>query len=167
MPYTELDVHDLYYKIGKNIWKIQHLENLVATFTTMVIIQKRREQSKYISEEESHKILKKQKGLTLGRMIKNAQKQGTIPSHLAKKFDFVLKERNWIVHNCVASDMLSLQSTAPKKLLFDRLDDCSKNVTSLMNSMFELHNSWFTQKGYNLQRAFDNAEEMFQAAEDN
>ena len=163
--YSSQDVNILYTAIGKNIWKIQHLENIVATFTSMVILQKRRNQSKKTSEEYCKRVLEKQKKQTLGPMIRTAKEQGTIPPELAKQFQTLLQERNWIVHNCVSSDMFSLRSQSKKKELLNRLENCSDLVFELMSSMAKLHEQWFSGLGYDMNVVQQRAKKLLKDAE--
>ncbi len=61
---TEHEVQELFRLVGKSVWMLQHLENAVAHFTAMIILQKKRDKSKNISEEYAYQVLEKQNKLT-------------------------------------------------------------------------------------------------------
>lgn len=143
---------------------LQHLENVVATFTAMIILQKRRDKSKNVSEVFAYRTLEKQKKLTLGPMISNAKREKSIPASLHKRFEFFLKERNWLIHNCITTDYLSLRSEKNKTTLFNRLNNFSEEAMALRKEIYNLNNEWFSEKGYDLNLAFENAKKLIREA---
>lgn len=143
---------------------LQHLENVVATFTAMLILQKRRDKNKKVTEEIAYRTLQKQKKLTLGPMITNAKREQTIPLFLHKRFDSFLSERNWLIHNCVTSDYLSLRSEKEKVRLMTRMEAFSEEAMALSKELQRLNNRWYSEKGYDLSLAFEKAEELIRKA---
>jgi hypothetical protein len=161
---TEFDVQELFRLVGKSVWMLQHLENAVASFTAMIILQKERDKSKKITEEYAHNVLKKQKDLTLGRMIANAKSARSIPPELNNRFDIFLIERNWLIHNCIKTDYLSLRSDKKKALLFERIHDFAEEAMVLAKEIHNLHTEWFLDYGYDYNLVLQNAEKLIQEA---
>ncbi len=159
------DVQELFRLVGKGVWMLQHLENAIAYFTTMIILQKRRDKSKNVSEEFADKTLEKQKKLTLGPMISTAKREKSIPPLLHNRFDKLLKERNWLIHNCITTDYLSLRSENNKYRLFERLEEFADESMLLAKEIHNLNDVWFSGNGYDLDFAFKNAEKILHEAD--
>jgi hypothetical protein len=158
------DVQELFRLVGKAVWMLQHLENFVATFTAMIILQKRRDKSKNVTEEFANKTLEKQKKLTLGVMILNAKREKSIPPFLHERFNNFLKERNWLIHSCMQTDHLSLRSEKNKLHLFGRLEEFSEEAIDLRKELQNLMNTWSSEKGYDLNLAIEKAEKLIREA---
>ncbi len=86
-PYTESDVNTLYNLLGMSVWQLQHLENILTIFTTLVILHKKREKGIKITEKVQEQSLRKQQKLTLGPLISSAKNQKTIPEELYNRFE--------------------------------------------------------------------------------
>lgn len=138
----------------------------MASFIALKILQQKREtKNNYkVNEEELKKVHDQQKGLTLGPMIERARKQKNIPKQLEARFQTFLKERNWLVHNCVPENYLALSSGELKKNLFNRLDAFINEAIDLRNEVYSQFEEWFGSKGYDVQAAHEKALEIIEKA---
>jgi hypothetical protein len=93
-------------------------------------------------------------------MISKAKREKSIPPSLHKRFERFLKERNWLIHNCNTTDYLSLRSEKNKICLFERLENFSEEAMALRKEFQNLNNEWFSEKGYDLNLAFENAKKL-------
>ena len=145
---------------------LQHLENVMASFIALKILQQKREtKNNYkVNEEELKKVHDQQKRLTLGPMIERAIKQKNIPKPLEARFQTFLKERNWLVHNCVPENYLALRSRELKKKLLNRLDVFINEATDLLKEVYGQFEKWFESKGYDVQAAHNLSLEVIEKA---
>ena len=164
-PYTQDDVDQLYMLIGKAVWHLQHLENIVASFTAFKILQAKRAKGEKLSAANVAKVIEKQKEQTLGPLISAAKSHKTIPPPLAKRFDELLAKRNWLIHKCVTDEYLSLRNQLEKQRLFASIDSFSEEAIALQNETHSLFEKWFIDLGYDLGKAYEHAERQLQQAE--
>ena len=164
-PYTENDVNTLYTLLGMSVWQLQHLENILTTFTTLVILHKKREKGIKITEKDIEKSLQKQQKLTLAPLISSSKNQKTIPEELYNRFEKFLIERNWVIHKCVISEYLSLRNEKNKEKLFKRINNFANEAKYLTKEIHILHKSWFEKCGYDLNAAHINAENILKEVE--
>jgi hypothetical protein len=141
------------------------LATVVASFTAFKVLQAKREKGKRLRQVEVERVLGKQKGQTLGPLIGNAKSHKTIPPHLAKRFDVFLSERNWLIHNCVTNEFLSLRKKAERQRLFQRIGGFSEEAIALQGEIHGLFEDWFTELGYDLGESYELAEELLKNAE--
>ena len=146
LPYTENDIDTLYRLLGKALWHLQHLENIVASFTAFKILQAKREKGKKISEALAKDIVANQQRGSLGPIIGAAKQQGSIPELLTTRFDLFLEERNWLIHRCVKSEYLSLRNSSSKDELFKRIENFSNEAINLQNEIHALFEDWYKDK---------------------
>ncbi len=164
-PYTEKDVNTLYNLLGMSVWHLQHLENILTTFTTLVILHKKVKNGEKITEKDKEEFLQKQQKLTLGPLIGSSKKEKTIPKELYNRFEKFLSERNWVIHKCVINEYLSLRNEKNKEKLFERISNFANDAQALTKEMYILHESWFEKRGYNLKAAHMKAEKILNEAE--
>lgn len=164
-PYTQENVDHLYRLIGKAVWHLQHLENVVASFTAFKILQTQRDKGKRLLQSDVESVLGKQRGQTLGPLIGTAKANKTIPKRLIDRFDVLLKDRNWLIHRCGTEEFLSLRNDRERQRLYQRLDDFSEETIELHEEIHSLFEGWFTELGYNLEESYTLAEDMLHKAE--
>lgn len=165
IPYTREDVEQLYRLIGKAVWHLQHLENIVTSFTAFKILQAKRAKGEKLSTANVAKVIEEQKKQTLGPLISTAKSHKTIPPRLAKRFDELLVERNWLIHKCVTDEYLSLRNQLEKKRLFTHIDAFVEEVIALQNETHSLFEQWFIDLGYDLGKVYKQAEHLLNQAE--
>lgn len=164
-PYTQEHVVQLYGLIGKAVWHLQHLENIVASFTAFKILQAKREKGQKLKQADMARVLEKQRGKTLGPLIGTAKAHKTIPAALAKRFDALLAERNWLIHHCVTDEYLSLRNESERERLFAQIGGFAEEAIALQNAIHGMFENWFTELGYDLRGAYAVAEEHLKKAE--
>ncbi len=166
-PYTREDVEHLYGLIGKAVWHLQHLENVVASFTAFKILQAKRVKGVKLAADNVAKVIENQKKQTLGPLIGIAKSHKTIPPNLGKRFDKLLVERNWLIHRCVTDEYLSLRNQSEKQRLFVRISEFAEEAISLQNEIHGLFEQWYLDLGYDLEKAYHHAEQLLMQAEEN
>ncbi len=164
-PYTEQDIGILYGLIGKAVWNLQHLENVVVSFTAMKILQAKRAKGWKVTEGNMAKVIEKQRHQTLGLLIGTAKSHKTIPPSLASRFDVFLEERNWLIHRCVVDEYQSLRNEMEKQRLFRRIATFSEEAIALRNAIHNLFEQWFVDLGYDLGAVHAQAEQQLNNSE--
>jgi len=164
-PYAEEDIEKLFNIMGQGLWYLQHLENAVSTFTALKILQRKKEKGTKVTEQLGERVLLKQKVQTLGPLISSAKREKTIPVALAQRFDKFLKERNWLIHNSVNTDYLALRSQNNKQELFKRIDAFAEEAIELKKEIYFLLEEWYTEEGYDIEYAYNLAEQTLRDAE--
>jgi len=165
MAYTYDDVEQLYNLLGQSVWQLQHLENVMATFTAMRLIQLRRNEKIDVSVENANDIVNKQRKLTLGPLIDMAVKENVVPFDLTKRLENFLGERNWLIHRCVHQEFLSMRNDSARLRLFDRISSFVNEAILIRKGIMDLGHGWLCDMGYDQEEASSLAEKMLAEAE--
>lgn len=164
-PYNNTDVTTLYRLIGESVWHLQHLENVLSSYTSLRILQRKRGKGCKVTESGAQKSLDGQQKQVLGKLIESAKEQGAIPENMYERFSRFLDERNWVIHKCVVNEYLALRNEEDKNRLFARLGEFGTEAKLLTKEIHDLFESWFTGQGYSIEEAHKNAERILSNAE--
>ncbi len=164
-PYNHTDVTILYKLIGESVWHLQHLENVLSSYTTLSILQRKRDKGSKVTESGAFKSLNGQQKQVLGQLIGSAKDHGVIPENMYSRFSDFLDERNWLIHKCVVNEYLTLRNENEKKLLFSRIGEFAAEAKLLTNEMHGHLEAWFKEHGYSIEEAYENAERILSDAE--
>ncbi len=77
-----------------------------------------------------------------------------MPDRLENRFKFFLKTRNWILHDCVNDNHLSLKDSKSQKFFFDLLEEYIKESKALKAKIFKEMETWLKANGYDLDRLY-------------
>ncbi len=164
-PYNEDDVSELYRLIGRGVWHLQHLENVLASFILLKKLQKDKKSGTKISQSVLEAAQAKEREKTLGPLISSGKSEKCFPNELSEKFDSYLVERHWLIHKCVIEEFLALRNVNAKLALFTRIDNFANTSIHLQNELSSLFETWFTENGYNIDRAYAIADQNMANAE--
>jgi len=81
------------------------------------------------------------------------------------RFDDFLDERNWIIHNCVINEYLSLRNMDSKQRLFKRIEAFVYEAITLRKEIHNLMESWYSDSEYDLNYAYSLAEKLLKNAQ--
>jgi hypothetical protein len=113
----ELDM--LYRHVGRCIWHIQYLEDVLHTFLTIKI--EIRDPGR-VTEEEAHSLLAKHRRANLGTALGPAEKHNALPSTLLADLCDLKEERDWLVHRSMHQDGDALYTDQGRYTVFSRLE---------------------------------------------
>lgn len=164
-PYNYTDVPILYKLIGESVWHLQHLENVLSSYTTLRILQRKRDKGSKVNEADVLKSLGGQRNQVLGQLIGSAKEHGAIPENLHVRFGDFLDERNWVIHKCVVNEYLSLRNENDKNRLLDRIGEFATEANLLHKEIHDLFELWSTEQSYSLEEAYRNAGRLLSEAE--
>ena len=147
-PYTADDVDDLYRSIGRCVWHLQHLDNVVFTFTTLIDLDEFKSRGEKVTEALARETRAKQRKLTLGPLIAEAKRKGSISPAMSERFDALLAERNWLIHRCVIDEYLALRGPTSRANFFRRLDAFEEMTIALRGQVATMLEDWYQRAGY-------------------
>ena len=113
----ELDM--LYRHVGRCIWHIQYLEDVLHTFLTMKV--EIREPGR-LTEQEARSLLAKHRRASLGTALGAAEKHSALPNTLLAELRSLKEERDWLVHRSMNQDGESLYTDRGRDTVFSRLE---------------------------------------------
>jgi hypothetical protein len=122
----ELDA--LYRGVGRCIWHIQYLEDVLHTYLALKI--EIREPGR-ISEKEAHKLLTKHRRANLGTTLRTAENHAALPPELLAELRGLKEERDWLVHRSMHQEGDSLYTDEGRYAIFFRLDALMERTLAL------------------------------------
>ncbi len=122
----ELDA--LYRGVGRCIWHIQYLEDVLHTYLALKI--EIREPGR-VPENEAHELLAKHRRANLGTALRTAENHAALPSELLAELRGLKEERDWLVHRSMHQDGDSLYTEEGRYAVFGRLDALMERTLEL------------------------------------
>lgn len=122
----ELDA--LYRGVGRCIWHIQYLEDVLHTYLTLKI--EIREPGR-ILEKEARELLAKHRRASFGTSLKTAENHAALPSELLAELRTLKEERDWLVHRSMHQDGGLLYTDEGRNAVFARLDTLMERTLEL------------------------------------
>jgi hypothetical protein len=113
------ELHDLYYRLGRNIWHIQYLEDVLHTWLTLKVEVKTPGR---ITEVDARELLAKHRRATLGTALKTAESHGALTDETLEGLRHLKDERDWLVHRSMHQDGDSLYTDEGREAISSRLD---------------------------------------------
>ena len=141
----EDELNDLYYFMGRAVWHFQYFEDVLVHYITMKL-----RIEKPISVQEAYELLEKEKKGTMGRLLTAANKGGIIPQKHNQRFNDLLKERNWLVHNSWKKNGDDLYDNFKREQLFSRLNNIYEESKNLKRILFESLQDWLINQGVDM-----------------
>lgn len=118
MTPDELD--DLFRCIGRNIWHIQYLEDVLHIFLTMKI---EIGAPGRITEKEAQILLAKHRRATLGTALRTAERNKALPECIMARLRILKEERDWLVHRSMNQEGDALYTAEGRNTVFTRLEE--------------------------------------------
>ncbi len=147
-----------YTRIGAAIWHIQYLEDVLVQFLTIKIIHQKRRSGKSPTPEESKAILAKKRKLNIGPLIKACVAREIIPSEYQARFEAFKEERHWLVHRSMVNNGNDLYLDATRNAIFSRISAIEEEADFFKQLIFEKLEKWVSERGVNLESAYNTAE---------
>ncbi|WP_339847518.1 hypothetical protein [uncultured Halopseudomonas sp.] len=113
----ELDL--LYSSVGRCIWHIQYLEDVLHTLLTMKV--EIREPGR-VTAVEASELLAKHRRASLGTALGTAEKHGALQPELLADLRLLKDERDWLVHRSMHQDGDSLYTDEGRSGVLSRLE---------------------------------------------
>lgn len=117
-------------KVGFALWQLQELEGVAAQYFVL-ITQAKQGMGIEAGLELTSKVLKK----TFGSTIINLTKSKLLSIEIETKFQTILAERNWLVHDSRASSRNAIYSEVAFDKLATRLDTLAEQALLLLKEI--------------------------------
>ena len=137
-------IDDLYWSVGKCVWHIQYLEDLLHSYLALRIEIRERGR---ISEMEARGALNKHRRATLGNALNAAERHSVLPIKLLAELRTLKNERDWLVHRSMHNDSSKLKTKDGQIQFFDRLATLLENTDKSKAALFELTKSFCAAHG--------------------
>lgn len=143
-----------YHEIGAAVWLIQYLEDVLVTFMSV----KKFKRQPTTAAEALSRLEKERKG-TLGSICKKAKAEGIITPSLEGRFDALLDERNWLIHNSRKESSTTLYNDELREKMFQRIRSIQEESDQLKKLLFEDYCAFLQAQGVDLCLGFKIGEE--------
>lgn len=114
-------------RIGLALWQLQELEGVAAHYVVLMTKAK-----KGMGSEAGMALLEPALRLTFGGTLKNFTKTGLLDAGLQTRFDKILDERNWLVHESRGTSRNALSSDSGTDEVVGRVDALAEEALSLI-----------------------------------
>lgn len=126
----ELDA--LYRKIGKGIWHLQYVEDVLHTLITLKVEVKT---PGWVTHEKAQQLLAKHRRNTLGTSLRIAKESNLVTSSLEAQLAHFKEERDWLVHRSLNSYSELLYTDEGRAEMFERLEKFLSEATVLQRAI--------------------------------
>ena len=136
------DLHEAYAAIGAAVWHLQFLEDVVVTYLTM-----RLRLSRPVSRTEALDVLAAERRKTLGVLFRDAKAAGVINGDLARAFEALVGERNWLIHSAMLDCSDGLYTDEGRFSLLSRVRQLAQDAIDLKKRIYVDVRDWCIQQG--------------------
>ena len=150
---TSLELEEFYTLIGKAVWHVQYLEDVLATFLAVKVIDQRRSAGKKLPADDAVQLLADKRKITLGPLLAACQTHKIIRPEQQARFDAFKEERHWLVHRSLIKSGNDLHAADARAVMFARLTFVADEAISLKAAVFDDYQDWLGQRGVDLAAA--------------
>ncbi|MDD4617052.1 MAG: hypothetical protein PHW76_08090 [Alphaproteobacteria bacterium] len=100
---------------------------------------------------EGATLINKAQSKTFGATVCELKKTGLLSANLEKRFEDLLKERNWLVHASRATSRNAVNNDASMHRLLVRVDSIADEATTLLKELEILAVQYVTEHGVSMQ----------------
>ena len=129
---TSDELGSLYSSVGRCIWHIQYLEDVLHTLLTMKV--EIREPGRVMAAE-AYELLAKHRRASLGTALGTAEKHGALQPELLADLRMLKDERDWLVHRSMHQDGDSLYTGEGRNAVFSRLEALMQKTLHLKSKV--------------------------------
>jgi hypothetical protein len=143
--------------VGFALWQLQELEGATALYFVLVA-----QARKGMGFANGNALIQTAQSKTFGITIRELGKVGLLKLEIQQRFDGLLKERNWLVHNSRASNRSAVHSDAAMQKLLVRLDSIVEESNALLKQLGALAEMHVRQHGVSEQEIDERANLLLQ-----
>lgn len=153
------ELEALYSAVGKCIWHIQYLEDVLHTYLAMKVDLQGQAP---VSADKAYEILAKHRRANLGTALGIAERNNVLPSTLLADLRKLKEERDWLVHRSMHQDGENLYTDEGRAKVFQRLECLKLNSISIKKSIMIEAERFCENKGISSEKADALAEQQLQ-----
>jgi hypothetical protein len=145
---TPWELEEIYASIGKAVWHLQFLEDVLVTYVTMRLSIKRP-----IALEAAMETLARERKKTLGTLLREAREGGLVQGDVANAFRLLVDERNWLIHRSMHECNDGLHRLVERESFLKRLDDLTDEAIRLKKQLYSDATRWLAEQGIDVAKA--------------
>lgn len=133
-------------RIGFSLWQLQELEGASAQY--YVLLERA---SLGMGVEAGQELLDEALSKTFGKTVTRLQKSGKVPAELMARFQRLLDERNWLVHNSRAGSRTAVHDGVACTNLIRRVDAIADEALALLKEVSKGAEAFLLAQGFSQQ----------------
>lgn len=133
-------------RIGFALWQLQELEGAAAQY--YVLIEKA---LPGMGIEAGQELIDEALSKTFGKTVNRLLKSGQVPSEAMNRFQALLQERNWLVHNSRATSRSAVHEDVVCVQLIERINAIAGESLALIKQISKLAEYFILSKGFSQQ----------------
>lgn len=133
-------------RVGFTLWQLQILEGSTALYFVLVT-----QARKGMGDTDGSALVRTAQSKTFGQTVGELRKAGLLKPEMQQRFDSLLKERNWLVHNSRASNPSAVHSDLSMQKLLVRLNSLAEESDVLLKELGALAEMHVKQHGVSKQ----------------
>lgn len=129
-------------KVGFALWQLQVLEGATAKYYVLIA-----QAVRGMGVEAATPMLRDAEAKTFGTSIAKLIKENKVPTEIAARFQRMLSERNWLVHNSRATNRGAVYDDGACASLIQRLEAIGDEANSLLVVLNAMSRDYVKQFG--------------------
>jgi|SRR5690554_5282443 len=148
-PIASDELNIFYNSVGEAVWQIQYLEHAIVSFVVI-----KRHKRKPSSVKEAYERLETERKGTLGSLYGRAKDEGIIPDNLKPRFDKLISERNWLIHDSRTMNSEDLYNDEKTCSIINRIESITNESKSLTREILQLLETFMSSEEFDLGEAY-------------
>ena len=140
---------EFYQRIGAALWHLQYLEDVLASFLTLKLLNERRRAGQKITPEDAYSLLADKRKLTLGPLLESCRSKKIISAERQPRFEAFKLERHWLVHRSLVENGDDLYKEATRNAVLNRIGLIQEEAIALKNLVGKELETWGAGHGIN------------------
>ncbi len=136
--------------VGYSLWALQGLEHATAQIYVMMALA-----TPGMGVEAAKPLLDDAMSKTFGSTVKKAIRANLFPPPLAQRFEALLAERNWLVHNSHDESRSAVHQDRACTQVIARVEAIAKEAGALMTELNVLGMAFVVKHGKSMNRVMD------------
>lgn len=145
---TPYELDEVFASIGKAVWHLQFLEDVLVTSVTMRLRIRRP-----TDLQAGMEALAKERKKTLGTLCREAEQADLVQGDVAAAFRLLVDERNWLIHRSMHECNDGLYALAKRDAFIKRLDALTDESIRLKKQLYESAKRWLAEQGVEVAKA--------------
>ena len=144
------ELEQFYKLVGKAIWYVQHLENILVSFLTLKVLHEQRCAGQQLTKDNAEQLLADKRKITLGPLIETCKSRKIIRPSDYGRFETFKLERHWLVHQCMIENRDDLYLDETRNAIFSRIEAIEAEAAALKDLIYRDMESWIVKQGVRL-----------------
>ena len=144
-PPTAAERYHINAALGRALWKLQYVEDALATYLTMRLKLKQG-----TTLEKGFAMLADQRKRPFGQLVTEACNAGIVDAEIDTVLNRFVAERNWLVHRSMSEYDEAVYTHEGRESLVMRLSFLEENAGTLQRAVYNLLATWLSKNGFDV-----------------